>query len=107
MTRSPDPRPDQVDEPRHLRLLRRLVTTLTVVLIGAVITVVALLVIRLGAMGGTPRLPDSIAVPVGETLISTTQGRDWSAIVTTDDQGTQRIHVLDAEGGIARTILID
>jgi hypothetical protein len=68
-----------------LRFLRRLVTTLTAVMIAGLVIIVALLVIRLGP---APRLslPDSIALPGGTTATAFTQGTDWIAVVTDSDE---------------------
>jgi hypothetical protein len=85
-------------EPANLRWLRRLVTTLTAVLILGVIAIVALLVIRLNAAGPglSPALPAEIALPAGETATALTRGTGWIAVVTRDDAGAERIRVLDA-----------
>jgi hypothetical protein len=48
-------KPEIQDEPPQLKFLRRLVTTLTVVMIGGLVLVVSLLVIRLSA--DSPKLP--------------------------------------------------
>ena len=60
--------PSPAAEPANLRWLRRLVTTLTAVLILGVIAIVALLVIRLNAVATGPSLalPAEIALPDGE-----------------------------------------
>jgi hypothetical protein len=74
-------------EARNLIFLRRLVTVLTAVMILGVVTVVALLVIRLQAPApAAPPLPEAIALPDGATATAFTQGRDWYAVVTDDDQ---------------------
>lgn len=93
-------------EPPRLRLLRRLVTTLMVVLIVAVITIVALLVIRLGNVSASPAFPDEITAPDGETVQAATLGTDWTAIVTRDDAGVERIHILRPDGTIRQTVQI-
>ena len=91
-------------EPPRLRLLRQLVTTLTVVLIAAVIAVVGLLVIRLGSVSTPPALPADITLPAGESLRATTLGTGWTAIVTQDAEGTERIHILRPDGTIRQTV---
>ena len=74
----------------------RLVTVLTATMIIGVITVVALLVIRLN--GPELSLPDQIQLPDGASAVAVTQGRGWYAIVTDDD----RILVFDAGTGDLR-----
>lgn len=97
----------EVPEPPGLRRLRRLVTALTATLIVGVITVVALLVIRLAALTPTPApgLPSTVALPAGERARAVTFGAGWIAVVTEDDAGRERIRVLDAATGAARALV--
>ncbi|MDX2483668.1 MAG: DUF6476 family protein [Pseudodonghicola sp.] len=100
-----DPLPqsdDAVPEPGPLRLLRLLVTTLTVVMIVGVVVVVGLLVTRLS--GRTPPLPDHITLPDGAKAQAVTMGPGWYAIVTDD----QRILIFDAtSGNLRQSVKID
>lgn len=57
---------------------------LTVVMIAGVLVVIALLVTRLNR--DAPPLPEQITLPEGVTARAFTQGPDWYAIVTSDDQ---------------------
>ena len=91
-------------EPPALRRLRRLVTALTVTMIGGIIAIVALLGLRLTATGHLPNLPPDVALPPGETANAVTFGADWLAVVTTDGVGQQRIRVLDRLSGAARGV---
>ena len=75
---------DDPVEPANLRFLRRLVTVLTVVMIGGVLVVIALLVTRLNR--DTPILPEQISLPDGARAIAFTQGTDWYAVVTSEDE---------------------
>jgi hypothetical protein len=75
---------DDPIEPANLRFLRRLVTVLTTVMIGGVIVVIGLLVTRLSS--NAPTLPAEITLPEGANATAFTQGDDWYAIVTTDEQ---------------------
>ena len=75
---------DPVDEPANLRLLRRLVTVLTTVMICGVLVVIGLLVTRLSR--DAPPLPSEITLPDGATARAFTQGPDWYAVVTSDDE---------------------
>ena len=59
-------------------------TVLTVVMIAGVLVVIVLLVTRLNR--DTPVLPDQISLPEGVSARAFTQGTDWYAIVTSDDQ---------------------
>jgi hypothetical protein len=85
-------------EPANLRFLRRLVTVLTAVMIGGLVTVIALLVIRLQAPAPVlPTLPDTIVLPDGMTADAVTFGAGWVAVVAGD-----RILVFDARSGALR-----
>ena len=83
-------------EPPQIRFLRRLVTTLTVVMIGGLVVIISLLVIRLQA-SDTP-LPAEITLPDGVKADAVTLGRDWIAIVSQDN----RILIFDRETGDLR-----
>jgi hypothetical protein len=89
-------KPEIQDEPPQLKFLRRLVTTLTVVMIGGLVLVVSLLVIRLSA--DSPTLPSKITLPAGTTARAVTFGSGWIAVVTTDDQ----ILILDPDSQAVR-----
>ena len=83
-------------EPANLRFLRRLVTVLTVVMIGGLLVITTLLVIRFSQTG--PVLPETIALPDGTKARAFTQGDGWYAIVTDDD----RILIFDRLSGALR-----
>ena len=69
-------------EPANLRLLRRLVTVLTVVMIAGIVAVAAAFVIRLRPVAVA--VPETLALPDGATAHAVTQMPDgW--IVTTRD----------------------
>lgn len=93
-------------EPANLRFLRRLVTTLAIVMIVAVIAIVALLVIRLNNVAPAADFPAGIVTPSGERLRAATLGDGWTAIVTVDQAGAERIHVLRPDGTIRQTVVI-
>jgi len=67
-------------EPAQLRFLRRLVTALTLVMMGGVVTIVVLIVMRFREI--PPPLPSEITLPDGARATSFTQGDDWFAVVT-------------------------
>ena len=83
-------------EPANLRFLRRLVTTLTAVMILGVLVVIGLLVTRLQAKA--PVLPEAIALPDGASARAVTMGQGWVAVVTDDD----RILIFDSLTGALR-----
>lgn len=89
-------------EPRRLRNLRRLVTALTMTLILGVITIVAVLVIRLAPFAAPLALPETLALPPGESARAVTLGSDWLAVVTEDASGRERIRILDRATGAPR-----
>ncbi len=91
-----------------MKFLRRLVTTLTVIMVGGVLVVIALLVIRLsdgkGDTAASLPLPDQIALPEGAVARAVTFGPDWIAVVTTDN----RILILNSsDGRIRQSLQID
>lgn len=80
-------------------------TLLTVTLIAGVITVSALLVIRLSSLERrAPALPPAITLPAGESARAVTLGDGWVAVVTADAAGRERIRVLDAGTGAERAV---
>ncbi len=93
-------------EPPGLRNLRRLVTLLTATLILGVASIVVLLFLRLNAATGVAPLdlPETVALPAGETAMALTGGEGWIAVVTRDRDGRERIRVLDAVTGAERAV---
>ena len=60
---------------------------LTLTMIVGVITIVGVIVTRMPqAMQRPPALPDSITLPDGTRATAFTQGSDWYAVVTAQDQ---------------------
>jgi hypothetical protein len=89
--------------PPDLRFLKRLVTTLTVVMIGGVLTIVALLVIRLQTPPPDLSLPEVIELPDGARAVAFTQGAGWYAVVTEGDE----ILIFDrVSGGLRQRVRI-
>ena len=75
---------------------------LTAVMICGVLVVIGLLVTRLSGKG--PDLPSTITLPDGSTAANFTQGGEWYAIVTTDNQ----ILIYDRlSGKLRQTLTID
>ncbi|NGM46515.1 hypothetical protein G5B31_13310 [Rhodobacter sp. SGA-6-6] len=90
--------------PPSLRLLKALVIVLTLVMIGGVITVVALLVTRMPqVLQGVPKLPEGIEMPEGTQAEAVTFGKGWIAVVTQDG----RILVFNAEGRLRQELRLD
>ncbi len=87
-----------------MRFLRRLVTVLTLVMIGGLVTVIALLVIRLQAPApAVPQLPDTISLPAGVSAEAVTFGAGWVAVIAGD-----RILVFDAgTGDLRQEVVVD
>jgi hypothetical protein len=78
MPDTPDP-----GTPPELRFLKRLVTTLTLVMILGLLTIVGLLVIRLGgAPAPLPALPENVTLPAEAQIAAVTLARDWLVVVT-------------------------
>ena len=92
--------PEEPELPPSLRLLKRLVTVLTLVMIGGVITITALFVIRLPQLASPPALPENLAMPPGARPAAVTLGRDFIAVVTEDD----RILIFGKDGTLVQEI---
>ncbi|MEK0162864.1 MULTISPECIES: DUF6476 family protein [unclassified Phaeobacter] len=75
---------DIQSEPPQLVFLRRMVTTLTVIMICGFLVVLTLLVIRLSASG--PKLPETVTLPAGISARAVTFGDGWIAVVTDGDE---------------------
>ena len=94
---------EEPELPPSLRLLKRLVTVLTVTMILGVITVVGLLVIRMPQMNAAPVLPETVTLPNGATAAAVTMGTGWIAVVTTDNH----ILVFDNLGKLLQDVTIE
>jgi hypothetical protein len=102
MSLGPEPDGEDPGFPPELRYLRLLVSALTgIMILGFVILIVAL-VIRLNA--DPVPLPERITLPEGVSALAFTQGEDWFAVVTSDDE----ILIFDRTSGTLRqTIAIE
>jgi hypothetical protein len=95
MDNSPLPEVD----PALVRMLRLLVTVLSVVMIVGFIVLIALFVIRF--TDRQPSLPSEITLPAGDTATAFTRGDGWNAVVTED----QQILIFDSvSGALVQTI---
>lgn len=85
--------------PPGLRLLQVLVTVLMLVMIFGIVGILGLIWHRYS--NARAPLPEVITLPSGATATAYTQGTDWYAVVTADDQ----ILIFDrATGKIRREI---
>lgn len=93
------------DLPPDLRFLKILVTLLAATMILGLITMITLFVIRLPRINtATPLLPETLALPAGETARAVTFGDGWVAVVTARDE----ILILDqATGALRQRIAIE
>ncbi len=97
-----EPPEDDTPLPPALQWLKWLVMTLTLSLIGGVLTVVWLLVTRLPMPGTHPVAPTSLDMPAGATPSAVTLGTGWVAVVTTDN----RILIFGADGKFWQEIAV-
>mgnify|MGYP006945885404 CR=1 FL=1 len=86
-----------------VKYLRLLVTILTATMVIGFIVIVVLFVTKFSDAFG-PDLPDVITLPDGSEPLAFTQGANWYAVVTKDDQ----VLIYDRETGVLRqTLQID
>ena len=83
-----DEAPIDPEGARTLRFLKTLVTVLTITMIAGVLTISALLVIRLQtpALPAAPVLPEEITLPARTTAQGFSRGEGWLAVITTDNR---------------------
>ncbi|MEM6618096.1 MAG: DUF6476 family protein [Pseudomonadota bacterium] len=91
-----------MSEPANLRLLRRLVTVLTAVMILGLLAVVVTFVMRFPTPGQVA-VPEGLALPAGVTVAAYTQGPDWAAVVTDDG----RILIFHNDGRLRQEVRIE
>ncbi len=86
-----------------VKYLRLLVTILTATMVIGFIVIVVLFVTKFSDAFG-PKLPDVITLPDGAKPLAFTQGSNWYAVVTKDDQ----VLIFDRKTGVLRqTLQID
>lgn len=89
-----------------LTLMRRLVTSLLVVMILGFLLLIGLLVTRFPTMSTSIGfdLPENITLPAGAQAQNFTRGENWIAIVTTGNE----ILIFDAQtGDLRQTVAIE
>ena len=90
-------------ETPQLNFLRRLVTILTLTMIGGIITLVTLIFMRFQDAPVPLGLPESILLPDDSTPLAFTRSEDWYAVVTNNEQ----ILVYDLNGVLFQTINVE
>lgn len=96
------PESENLPEPPNLRFLRVLVTVLTAVMIAGIVMILGLIWHRYN--NARAPLPEVITLPGGTVATAYTQGPDWYAVVTDDDQ----ILIFDrATSALRQTIQIE
>lgn len=80
--------PTPAGEPAGLKFLRILVTILTASMIAGLVAIIVLIVIRFPHVVnlGEADLPEAIILPDGTTATAFTQGEEWYAVVTANDE---------------------
>ncbi len=80
-------------------------------IVGLFVIIVLMIMTFMGTRtASTPvtEIKDPLTLPAGETARAYTQGTGWSAVVTRDSDGQERIHIFDpATGTIRQTIDIE
>ena len=96
-------RPEIEEEPPQVRQLRLLVMVLIVVLILGFLTIVGVIVIRLGLGGASGQgvAAPEIALPAGTEVLATGQGPGTVHFLVRTVTGTQHLLVFNAETGQA------
>ena len=86
--------------PRNLRFLQRLVTLLTVSMIGGILIIVALLAFKLRSE--SINFPQTLILPDGTKPIAFTQTKEWYSVITDADQ----ILIYKNDGTLIRSIAV-
>ena len=84
MDKDDQPPNANIQLPRNLRFLQRLVTLLTVSMILGILTIAALLAFKLRSEN--INFPQTLTLPDGTKPIAFTQTKDWYAIVTDEHE---------------------
>ena len=87
----------------EIRFLKILVTVLTATMIAGLVTIVAILVIRLPGQAPMPDLPERITLPKGAEARAVTYARDYTLVVT--DQGEVLVYAPD--GALKRIVPLE
>ena len=86
--------------PRNLRFLQRLVTLLTVSMIGGILIIAALLAFKLRSE--SINFPRTLILPDGTKPIAFTQTKDWYSIITEANE----ILIYKNDGTLIKSIIV-
>ena len=100
MDKDDQPPNANIQLPRNLRFLQRLVTLLTVSMIVGILTIAALLAFKLRSEN--INFPQTLTLPDGTKPIAFTQTKDWYSIITDADQ----VLIFKNDGTLINSILI-
>jgi len=89
------------EEVRSLRFLRLLVTVLTSVMIVGFVILIGYLVTQFPRTGGTIEVPN-LTLPEGASAVAYTQGSDWVAVVTDQDE----ILIFNTDGSLRQRVQV-
>ena len=100
MDKDDQPPNANIQLPRNLRFLQRLVTLLTVSMIGGILIIAALLAFKLHSE--SVNFPQTLILPDGTKPIAFTQTKDWYSVITDADQ----ILIYKNDGTLIRSIAV-
>ena len=86
--------------PRNLRFLQRLVTLLTVSMIAGILIIAAMLAFKL--RGENINFPQKLVLPDGTKPIAFTQTKDWYSVIT----NTNEILIYKNDGTLIQSIIV-
>ena len=90
------------EEVRSLRFLRLLVTVLTTVMIVGFVILIGYLVTQFPGTGGVA-VPEELTLPEGASAVAYTQGSDWVAVVTDQDE----ILIFNMDGSLRQRVQVE
>ena len=100
MDKDDQPPNANIQLPRNLRFLQRLVTLLTVSMIVGILTIAALLAFKLRSEN--INFPQTLYLPDGTKPIAFTQTKDWYSIITEANE----VLIYENDGTLIRSITI-
>ena len=100
MDKDDQPPNANIQLPRNLRFLQRLVTLLTVSMIVGILTIAALLAFKLRSEN--INFPQTLTLPEGIKPIAFTQTKDWYSIITEANE----ILIYKNDGTLIRSITV-
>jgi len=96
-------RDDDLPEPPQVRRLRLMVNALLVVLMVGMLVVVMAMVLKLGGLGGTPKLAtitaQELTLPEGAEVVAVGQGGAGVLMITRDASGAETLRAFDPASG--------